>query len=149
MYHSTAKKHLELVDTLFKAALFKVYPNETIPRSKKILGFDSPDKEASKNSAIAQQNKMIRDLKPFNKFQWSHLPPNQKRRYTVRKEYLTAEEVNKRLKENPEQLECPELSYFPNVAGWHFWIEETPSQEEFFSMQYQTEMSNSSAAKNQ
>ena len=59
MYHSTAKKHLELVDTLFKAALFKVYPNETIPRSKKILGFDSPDKEASKNSAIAQQNKIL------------------------------------------------------------------------------------------
>ena len=30
MYHSTAKKHLELVDILFKIAPFKVYPNETI-----------------------------------------------------------------------------------------------------------------------
>ena len=139
MYHSTAKKHLELVDILFKAAPFKVYPNETISRSKKILGFDSTDKEASKNSARAQQNKMIRDLKGWNKFQWSHLPPNQKRRYTVRKEYLTAEEVNKRIEENPEQLENPHLSYFQDVAGWHFWIEETPSQEEFFSMRYQEE----------
>ena len=62
MYHSTAKKHLELVDILFKIAPFKVYPNETIPRSIKILGFDSTDKEASKNSAIAQANKMISDL---------------------------------------------------------------------------------------
>lgn len=139
MYHSTAKKHLELVDILFKIAPFKVYPNETIPRSIKMLGYDSPNKEASKNSAIAQQNKMIRDLKGWNKFQWSHLPPNQKRRYTVRKEYLTAEEVNKRLEENPEQLEFPHSSYLKDYAGWYFWIQETPSQEEFFSMRYQEE----------
>lgn len=130
MYRSTVKKHLELVDTLFKAAPFKVYPNETLPRTIKILGFDSPNKEASKNSAIAQQNKMIRDLKGLNEF--PSIPKNKRRRYTVRKEYLTAEEVNKRLKENPEQYENPHLSYLQNTAGWHFWIEETPSQEEFF-----------------
>ena len=82
----------------------------------------------------AQANKMIRDLKSANKYQWSHLPPNQRRRYTVRKEYLTAEEVNERLKENPEQLEFPFMSYLENIAGWYFWIQETPSQEEFFSM---------------
>ena len=140
MRHSTAKKYLELVDTLFKAAPFKVYPNETIPRSKKILGFDSTDKEVSKNSAENQARKMRRDLKVANEFIWSHLPPNKRRRYTVRKEYLTAEEVNKRIAENPEQLEHPHLSYFQDVAGWHFWIEETPSQEEYFAMQYQQEV---------
>ena len=140
MYHSTAKKHTELVDTLLRMGNFKVYPNETIPRSIKMLGVDSPNKEASKSSARAQANKMIRDLKPANKFQWSHLPPNQRRRYTVRKEYLTAEEVNKRLKENPEQLEFPFMSYLENIAGWYFWIQETPSQEEYFALQYQQEV---------
>ena len=138
MRHSTVKKHLELVDTLFKAAPFKVYPNETIPRSIKILGFDSRNKEASKNSARAQANKMIRDLKPLNNI--PHIPKNQRKRYVVRKEYLTAEEVNKRLEENPEQLVNPHLSYFQDYAGWHFWIEETPSQEEQLAMLYQQEL---------
>ena len=140
MYHSTAKKHGELVDILFKTALFKVYPNETIPRSIKMLGFDSTDKEASKNSAEGQANKMRRDLKQWNSFTWSHLPPNKRKRYTVRKEYLTAEEVNKRIEENPEQLENPHVGYLKDIAGWYFWIQETPSQEEFFSMRHQQEV---------
>ena len=131
--YSTAKKHTELATTLFTIVKFKVYPNETIPRSIKMLGVDSTDKEASKNEAIAQHNKMIRDLKPFNTLTWGHLPTNQRRRYTVRKEYLTAEEVNKRLEENPEQLDIPSLSYFKDVAGWYFWVQETPSQAEFFN----------------
>lgn len=138
MHHSTAKKYLELVDTLFKAAPFKVYPNETIPRSIKILGFDSPYKEASKNSADNQAHKMRRDLKPLNEF--AGVPKHKLKRYVVRKEYLTAEEVNKRLEENPEQYEFPHSSYFQNVAGWHFWIEEIPSQEEQLSMLYQQEV---------
>ena len=103
-----------------------------------MLGVDSTNKEASKNSARAQANKMIRDLKPFNQLNWSHLPPNQRRRYSVCKEYLTAEEVNKRLVENPEQLDIPALSYIKDIAGWYFWIQETPSQEEFFSMCYRS-----------
>ena len=148
-HYSTAKKHTELVDSLMRIAKFKVYPNETIPRSIKMLGFDSPNKEASKNSARAQANKMIRDLKSANKYQWSHLPPNQRRRYTVRKEYLTAEEVNERLKENPEQLEFPFMSYLENIAGWYFWIQETPSQEEFFSMHSDAEIVSNIAAENQ
>ena len=135
MHHSTAKKYLELVDTLFKAAPFKVYPNETIPRSIKILGFDSPYKEASKSIADNQAHKMRRDLKPLNEF--AGVPKHKLKRYVVRKEYLTAEEVNKRIEENPEQLEFPHSSYFQDVAGWHFWIQETPSQEEFFNMRYQ------------
>ena len=141
--HSTAKKHTELATTLFTIGSFKVYPNETIPRSIKMLGVDSTDKEASKNAARAQANKMIRDLKPFNTLNWSHLPPNQRRRYSVCKEYLTAEEVNKRLAENPEQLDIPSLSYYQDVAGWYFWVQETPSQEEFFnskSASYQEEV---------
>lgn len=136
-HYSTAKKHTELATTLFTMAKFKVYPNETIPRSIKMVGVDSTDKEASKNAAIAQGNKMRRDLKLLNKAQWGNLPPRQRRRYSVCKEYLTAEEVNKRLVENPEQLDIPSFSYFQDIAGWYFWIQETPSQEEFFSMQYQ------------
>ena len=140
--HSTAKKHTELATTLLTIAKFKVYPNETIPRSIKMLGVDSTDKKASKNAAIAQHNKMIRDLKTLNQLNWNHLPANQRRRYSVCKEYLTAEEVNKRLEENPEQLDIPTVSYIRDIAGWYFWIQETPSQEELFSIQYQQDVLN-------
>ena len=136
-YYSTAKKHTDLAQTLLTICPMKVYPNERFPRSIKMLGVDAISKEASSNSAIAQGTKIRRDLKTLNQFNWSHLPPNQRRRYSVCKEYLTAEEVNKRLKENPEQLEFPFMSYLENIAGWYFWIQETPSQEEILAMKYQ------------
>ena len=136
-YYSTAKKHTDLAQTLLTICPMKVYPNERFPRSIKMLGVDAIRKEASSNSAIAQGTKIRRDLKTLNQFNWSHLPPNQRRRYSVCKEYLTAEEVNKRLKENPEQLDIPALGYLENIAGWYFWIQETPSQEELLDMKYQ------------
>ena len=135
--HSTAKRHTDLAQTLLTICPMKVYPNERLPRSIKMLGVDAPSKEASTNFARAQGNKLIKDLKTLNQFNWNHLPPNQRRRYSVCKEYLTAEEVNKRLKENPEQLDIPSLGYIADIAGWYFWIQETPSQEEFFNMKYQ------------
>lgn len=136
-YYSTAKKHTDLAQTLLTICPMKVYPNERFPRSIKMLGVDARSKEASSNSARAQGTKIRRDLKTLNQFNWSHLPPNQRRRYSVCKEYLTAEEVNKRLKENPEQLDIPALGYIADVAGWYFWIQETPSQEELLAMKYQ------------
>ena len=136
-YYSTAKKHTDLAQTLLTICPMKVYPNERFPRSIKMLGVDAISKEASSNSAIAQGTKIRRDLKTLNQFNWSHLPPNQRRRYSVCKEYLTAEEVNKRLKENPEQLDIPALGYIADIAGWYFWIQETPSQEEILDMKYQ------------
>lgn len=135
-YYSTAKKHTDLTQTLLTICPFKVYPNERFPRSIKMLGVDTTNKEASINSAIAQANKLRRDLKNLNQFNWSHLPPNQRRRYSVCKEYLTAEEVNRRLEENPEQLDMPELSYLKDIAGWYFWIQESPAQEELLSIKY-------------
>ena len=134
---STAKRHTDLAQTLLTICPMKVYPNERLPRSIKMLGVDATSKEASSNSARAQSNKIIRDLKTLNQFNWNHLPPNQRRRYSVCKEYLTAEEVNKRLKENPEQLAIPSLGYIEDIAGWYFWIQETPSQEELLAMKYQ------------
>lgn len=136
-YYSTAKKHTDLAQTLLTICPMKVYPNERFPRSIKMLGVDAISKEASSNSAIAQGTKIRRDLKTLNQFNWSHLHPNQRRRYSVCKEYLTAEEVNKRLKENPEQLDIPALGYIADIAGWYFWIQETPSQEEILAMKYQ------------
>ena len=137
LQHSTAKKHTDLVQTLLTICPMKVYPNERFPRSIKMLGVEATSKEASINSARAQSNKIIRDLKTLNQFNWSHLPPNQRRRYSVCKEYLTVEEVNKRLEENPEQLAIPALGYIADIAGWYFWIQETPSQEELLAMKYQ------------
>ena len=136
-YYSTVKKHTDLVQTLLTICPFKIYPNERLPRSIKMLGVEATNKEASINSARAQSNKLIRDLKTFNQFNWNHLPPNQRRRYSVCKEYLTAEEVNKRLEENPEQLAIPSLGYIQDIAGWYFWIQETPSEEELLAMKYQ------------
>ena len=137
LHRSTAKKHTDLAQTLLTICPMKVYPNERYPRSIKMLGVDARSKEASSNSARAQGNKIIRDLKTLNQFNWNHLPPNQRRRYSVCKEYLTAEEVNKRLKENPEQLDIPALGYIADVAGWYFWIQETPAQEELLATKYQ------------
>lgn len=136
-YYSTAKKHTDLAQTLLTICPMKVYPNERFPRSIKMLGVDATSKEASSGSARAQSNKIIRDLKTLNQFNWNHLPPNQRRRYSVCKEYLTVEEVNKRLEENPEQLDIPALGYLKDIAGWYFWIQETPSQEELLAMKYQ------------
>ena len=134
---STAKKHTDLVQTLLTICPMKVYPNERFPRSIKMLGVEATSKEARSASARAQSNKLIRDLKTINQFNWDHLPPNQRRRYSVCKEYLTVEEVNKRLEENPEQLAIPALGYIADIAGWYFWIQETPSQEELLAMKYQ------------
>ena len=134
---STAKRHTDLAQTLLTICPMKVYPNERYPRSIKMLGVVATSKEASSNSARAQGNKIIRDLKTLNQFNWSHLPPNQRRRYAMCKEYLTAEEVNKRLKENPEQLAIPSLGYIEDIAGWYFWIQETPSEEELLNRKYQ------------
>lgn len=136
-HRSTAKRHTDLAQTLLTICPMKVYPNERLPRSIKMLGVEAISKEASSNSARAQSNKIIRDLKTLNQFNWNHLPPNQRRRYSVCKEYLTAEEVNKRLEENPEQLAIPSLGYIQDIAGWYFWIQETPSEEELLAMKYQ------------
>ena len=136
-HYSTAKKHTDLAQTLLTICPLKVYPNERVPRSIKMLGVDATSKEASSNSAEAQGNKIRRDLKTINQFNWNHLPPNQRRRYSVCKEYLTAEEVNRRLKENPEQLDIPSLGYIADIAGWYFWIQESPSHEELLDMKYQ------------
>ena len=136
-HYSTAKKHTDLAQTLLTICPLKVYPNERVPRSIKMLGVDATSKEASSNSAEAQGNKIRRDLKTINQFNWNHLPPNQRRRYSVCKEYLTAEEVNRRLKENPEQLDIPSLGYIADIAGWYFWIQESPSHEELLNMKYQ------------
>ena len=136
-YYSTAKKHTDLAQTLLTICPMKVYPNERLPRSIKMLGVEAAHKEASSNYARAQGNKIRRDLKTLNQFNWNHLPPNQRRRYSVCKEYLTAEEVNKRLEENPEQLDIPSLGYIKDIAGWYFWVQETPSEEELLNMKYQ------------
>ena len=67
-YYSTTKKHTDLTQTLLTICPMKVYPNERFPRSIKMLGVDTTNKEGSINSAIAQANKLRRDLKNLNKF---------------------------------------------------------------------------------
>ena len=96
----------------------------------------------------ADQNAIIRELRGLNESEKLR-PIPQRRRYMACKEYLTIEETLKRIEENTEQLEYPEATYFKMFAGWYFWIQLTPSQEEYFRMQYQTEIDSNGAEKNQ
>ena len=148
MRHSTAPKYKGCADVLIMAGNFKLYPNEKTERTPKVMLINHPSKELSSMEAKALQNSVIRDIKGLNAME-KHKELKYRRRYIVCKEYLTLEETLKRIAENPEQLEYPEATYFKQFAGWYFWIQLSQSQEEYFSMQYQTEMSNSSAAENQ
>ena len=138
--YSTTAKYKGFTELLMTIATMTTYPNEKVERTVKMLGVQSDNKEDSKKRAITMAGTIRRDLKLTNEALAKGKPISKCPRYSVCKEYLTAEEVNKRIEENPEQLVNPHLSYFQDYAGWHFWIEETPSQEEQLAMLYQQEV---------
>ena len=143
MRHSTKPKHVNASSHLLMTiAPMTTYPNEKVERTVKMLGVQSDTKEDSKNRANNLTATMRRDLKLTNEAIAKGKAPAKCQRYSVCKEYLTVEEVSKRIKENKENLENPHRTYIENMAGWYFWIQLTPSQEEYFSMQYQQDILN-------
>ena len=140
--YSTTAKYKGFTELLMTIVPMTTYPAETIERTVKMLGVQSDNKEASKKRAITMAGTIRRDLKLTNEALAKDKPISKCPRYSVCKEYLTAEEVNKRIEENKENLENPHRTYIENMAGWYFWIQLTPSQEEYFSMQYQQDVLN-------
>lgn len=126
MRHSTAPKYKDLLNVLFQGDC-KIHAGESIPRYPKAMLLDSTNKELSKNQANCISIALIRQAKPLNDSLCHGVPSNKARRFTIRKEYLTEEESLKLITETPM---C-------GVAGWYFWLQETPSQEEYFNLQYQ------------
>ena len=149
-YYSTAPKYKGCATTILMSpnGQFKLYPNEKTERTGKVMLLNYPSKELSSNEAKTIQNAIIRELKGLNELEKLR-PIPQRRRYMACKEYLTIEETLKRIEENTEQLEYPEATYFKVFAGWYFWIQLTQSQEEYFRIQYQTEMDSNGAEENQ
>lgn len=140
--YSTTAKYKGFTELLMTIAPMTTYPNEKVERTVKMLGVQSDNKEDSKNRANNLTATMRRDLKLTNEAIAKGKTPSKCQRYSVCKEYLTVEEVSKRIKENKENLENPRRTYIENMAGWYFWIQLTPSQEEYFSMQYQQDILN-------
>ena len=147
--YSTTAKYKGFTELLMTIVPMTTYPNEIVERTVKMLGLQSDNKEDSKKRAITMAGTIRRDLKLTNEALAKGKPVSKCPRYSVCKEYLTAEEVSKRIKENKENLENPHRTYIENMAGWYFWIQLTQSQEEYFSMQYQTEMDSNGAEENQ
>ena len=148
-YYSTTAKYKGFTELLMTIVPMNIYPNEKVERTVKMLGVQSDNKEDSKKRAITMAGTIRRDLKLTNEALAKGKPVSKCPRYSVCKEYLTAEEVSKRIKENKENLENPHRTYIENMAGWYFWIQLTQSQEEYFSMQYHTEMDSNGAEENQ
>ena len=140
--YSTTAKYKGFTELLMTIAPMTTYPNEKVERTVKMLGVQSDNKEDSKNRANNLTATMRRDLKLTNEAIAKGKAPSKCQRYSVCKEYLTVEEVSKRIKENKENLENPHRTYIENMAGWYFLIQLTPSQEEYFSMQYQQDVLN-------
>ena len=141
-YYSTTAKYKGFTELLMTIVPMTIYPNEKVERTVKMLGVQSDNKEDSKKRAITMAGTIRRDLKLTNEALAKGKPVSKCPRYSVCKEYLTVEEVSKRIKENKENLENPRRTYIENMAGWYFWIQLTPSQEEYFSMQYQQDILN-------
>lgn len=129
MRYSTAAKYKGLLNVLLQGDC-KIYSGERIPRYPKAILLDSTNKELSKRQADYISQALIRQAKPINESLCYGISASKARRFTIRKEYLTEEESLKLITETP----------LCGVAGWYFWVQETPSQEEYFAEQYQLEV---------
>ena len=135
MRHSTKPKHVNAISHLLMTPI-TLHPNEKIKRTSKIhlvLG----DKEATLKEAKSMQKAMIREAKSLLLLE-EHKPRNLRNTYSVCKEYITAEEAAKRTTERTDS----NATYFEGMAGWVFWLQQNPSEEELFSMQYQQDVLN-------
>jgi putative transposon-encoded protein len=124
MRHSTAAKYSDLLNIMMVGE-FKIYDGERIPRYPKILLLEAPNKESLLQQAKSITNAIRRQLKPFNDSLAYKVPKNKVRKYIGCKVYLTAEESEKL--SNETQLF--------GFAGWYYWVQENPSNEEFIAMQ--------------
>ena len=139
MRHSTKPKHTHTFELLFRFEC-KLYPNEKVKRFPKFLLLLG-DKESTIKEAKCMQVSAVRDAKLLNKLE-EHKAPKQRQSYSVCKEYITAEEATKRLEENIDNYEYPHIHYLKDTAGWVFWLQQNPCEEELFSMQYQQDILN-------
>ena len=121
--HSTANYN-DIVNIMMTGE-FKIYDGERIPRYPKILLLEAPTKESLLQQAKGISNAIRRQLKPLNDSLSYKVPKNKVRKYIGCKVYLTAEESEKL--SNETQLF--------GLAGWYYWIQENPSNEEFIAMQ--------------
>lgn len=134
MRHSTKPKHTDALKHLLLTPII-LHPNERVKRSSK-RQMTIGDKETTLTEARGLQKAMIREAKSLLLLE-QHRPPEKRNTYSVCKEFLTVEEVNKRFEEN---LDTNAL-YLKGFAGWVFWLQQNPSQEELFSMRYHDEVS--------
>ena len=114
---------------------FVLHPNEKVKRTSKIQ-LTIGGKEETLTDARGLQNAMIREAKSLLLLE-QHRPPEKRNTYSVCKEFLTVEEVNKRAAERVDT----NAIYLEGFAGWVFWLQQNPSQEELFSMRYHDEVS--------
>ena len=121
--HSTANYN-DIVNIMMTGE-FKIYDGERIPRYPKILLLEAPTKESLLQQAKGISNAIRRQLKPLNDSLSYKVPKNKVRKYIGCKVYLTAEESEKL--SNETQLF--------GFAGWYYWVQENPSNEEFIAMQ--------------
>ena len=128
MRHSTAAKYTDILNIMMVGE-FKIYDGERIPRYPKILLLDALTKESLKNQAESISNAIRRQLKPLNDSLSYKVPKNKVRKYIGCKVYLTAEESEKL--SNETQLF--------GIAGWYYWVQENPSNEEFIAMRLDTD----------
>ena len=125
--YSTTAKYKGFTELLMTIAQMTTYPNEKVERTVKMLGVQSDNKEDSKNRANNLTTTMRRDLKLTNEAIAKGKAPSKCQRYSVCKEYLTVEEVSKRIKENKENLENPHRTYIEKMAELcNFCLTETP-----------------------
>ena len=75
---------------------------------------------------------MIREAKSLLLLE-EHKPRNLRNTYTICKEYITAAEATERVVERTDS----NATYFEGMAGWVFWLQQNPSEEELFRMRYQ------------
>ena len=135
MRHSTKPKHVNASSHLLMTPII-LHPNEKVKRTSKIQ-FVLGDKETTLKEARCLQMAMIREAKSLLLLE-EHKPRNLRNTYSVCKEYITAEEATKRTTERTDS----NATYFEGMAGWVFWLQQNPSEEELFSMQYQQDILN-------
>ena len=128
MRHSTSPKYIGATSMLMHGEL-KVYPNGRVPRYAKNCLLPATNKEASKAQAKSIASSLGRQVRELNDLLKQGKPANKARRISICKEYLTEEKA----------LELDEARNYTiwGVAGWYFWMQDTPSQDEYFDLQYQ------------
>ena len=142
MRHSTKPKHVNASSHLLMTPII-LHPNEKVKRTSKIQ-FVLGDKETTLKEARCLQMAMIREAKSLLLLE-EHKPRNLRNTYSVCKEYITAEEATKKVTERTDT----NAIYFEAMAGWVFWLQQNPSEEELFSMRYQDDSASSDHTESQ